>query len=984
MSDKTVRLLVEVNKENRKIVYDATSEEITSALGYTPMDAALKGANEGVSELDENGKVVATQLPSFVDDVIEGYYTNDKFYKESTHVTEIDPESGKIYVDLSTEKTYRWSGTQYVIISDTIALGETSSTAYRGDRGKIAYDHSQVAHAPSNAEKNQNAFSNIKVGTSNIASNSTSDTINITSGDNISITANASTKEVKISATDTKYENTTDTTAGLFSPEYKKKVDDVATTYLPLTGGKLSSNSFGTQLKIERQSVDAATIGFMNSNGVLGYVGMTGTANSGLKWWKADASQVVVLDETNYKTYVTPANIGAAASNHNHDSAYASKTHTHNYAGSSSAGGSATSAVALTSKSIGSNVVPVYFDADGKPVVCKYTLGDASTKTIKTSTAVSSAAWVNLATGQKYIPDMAFISYWNGAVNDQGGSNLKYCNKGAFGTAATKGVDTTVTSESTNLVTSGGVATALSNKVSTTSNTIVPTWWCGSNTANTSGYYHFLTVTMSQHEDFNITLLITNEYGYRHVGIFNTHIRCDSGTTTNAPDHMEWLVRRGWKANDIVAVVSGLTVKYYINQVVPQWSGICFKALSVSSRQGNATKYTTVNSTAPTTGLTTSATSSDDSTVSHASNADDATKWSGWTADFSTNNTADTYLLVATSNNKIQHRLSTSFAASSHSHSAATTSAAGYMSAADKTKLNGIATGANNYSLPTASSTLGGVKTTSTVTSTSGLTACPIISGVPYYKDTNTVYTHPTTSGNKHIPSGGSSGQILRWSADGTATWGADNNTTYTDFVKSGSTAAHGLVPKPPTTAGTTKYLREDGTWVVPPNTNTDVNVTQTNTTTNSNYRLLFSNSANDTNQTSTTRKSTNFLANPSTGVLTSKYLKTSQGGKLISQSNLSNATSANVTVTDLFNYKEVAVEITTMQSSNIMYVRGVIPLQYIENGNQFNLRIEGENELTDFVAVSKSSTANTITFNLRFNGTFSSYKMSTILLISI
>ena len=44
-------------------------------------------------------------------------------------------------------------------------------------------------------------------------------------------------------------------------------------------------------------------------------------------------------------------------------------------------------------------------------------------------------------------------------------------------------------------------------------------------------------------------------------------------------------------------------------------------------------------------------------------------------------------------------------------------------------------------------------------------------------KDNNTVYTHPTTSGNKHIPSGGSSGQILRWSADGTATWGTDNNT---------------------------------------------------------------------------------------------------------------------------------------------------------------------------------------------------------------
>ena len=64
------------------------------------------------------------------------------------------------------------------------------------------------------------------------------------------------------------------------------------------------------------------------------------------------------------------------------------------------------------------------------------------------------------------------------------------------------------------------------------------------------------------------------------------------------------------------------------------------------------------------------------------------------------------------------------------------------MSSEDKTKLDGIATGANKYTLPTASSTtLGGVKTTSAVTSTAGLTPCPIISGVPYYKDTNTTYT---------------------------------------------------------------------------------------------------------------------------------------------------------------------------------------------------------------------------------------------------
>lgn len=59
----------------------------------------------------------------------------------------------------------------------------------------------------------------------------------------------------------------------------------------------------------------------------------------------------------------------------------------------------------------------------------------------------------------------------------------------------------------------------------------------------------------------------------------------------------------------------------------------------------------------------------------------------------------------------------------------------------EKTKLAGIATGANKYTLPTAGTSLGGVKTTSTVSSSSGYTACPIIGGVPYYKDTNTTYT---------------------------------------------------------------------------------------------------------------------------------------------------------------------------------------------------------------------------------------------------
>lgn len=105
---------------------------------------SLKGAANGLAELDANGKVLTSQLPSYVDDVIEATA------KSAFPAT---GETGKIYVDTSNNKTYRWSGSAYVEISASLALGETSSTAYRGDRGKIAYDHSQASHARTDATK---------------------------------------------------------------------------------------------------------------------------------------------------------------------------------------------------------------------------------------------------------------------------------------------------------------------------------------------------------------------------------------------------------------------------------------------------------------------------------------------------------------------------------------------------------------------------------------------------------------------------------------------------------------------------------------------------------------------------------------------------------------------------------------------------------------------------------------------------------------
>lgn len=92
---------------------------------------STKGQPGGLAELDSTGKVPAAQLPSYVDDVLE-FSTKAQFPQTG--------ETGKIYVAKDTNLTYRWTGTQYLEISQSLALGETPSTAYPGDKGKANRD----------------------------------------------------------------------------------------------------------------------------------------------------------------------------------------------------------------------------------------------------------------------------------------------------------------------------------------------------------------------------------------------------------------------------------------------------------------------------------------------------------------------------------------------------------------------------------------------------------------------------------------------------------------------------------------------------------------------------------------------------------------------------------------------------------------------------------------------------------------------------
>lgn len=104
-----------------------------------------------------SGVIDAAHLPSYVDDVIEGYLNGGKFYttksSSGAYSGEIKAEAGKIYVDLSNNKTYRWSGSAYVIISETIALGTTHSSAGYGDESRAAYNHSTSIGNPHKTTK---------------------------------------------------------------------------------------------------------------------------------------------------------------------------------------------------------------------------------------------------------------------------------------------------------------------------------------------------------------------------------------------------------------------------------------------------------------------------------------------------------------------------------------------------------------------------------------------------------------------------------------------------------------------------------------------------------------------------------------------------------------------------------------------------------------------------------------------------------------
>lgn len=142
-----------------------------------------KGAANGVAGLDSTGKVPSTQLPSYVDDVIDlinfvssnptsGMTIGNKYYNTTSKKiftatstsagVESTPEEGKIYINIATNKTYRWSGSTMAEISASLALGTTSTTAFRGDYGNTLYTNFGTGENLTSTQDARDCFAKLK------------------------------------------------------------------------------------------------------------------------------------------------------------------------------------------------------------------------------------------------------------------------------------------------------------------------------------------------------------------------------------------------------------------------------------------------------------------------------------------------------------------------------------------------------------------------------------------------------------------------------------------------------------------------------------------------------------------------------------------------------------------------------------------------------------------------------------------------------
>ena len=212
---------------------------------------------ESVAATKLTGTIPQANLPSYVDDVLE--YNGVSNFPDTG-------EAGKIYVDTSTNKTYRWGGSSYVEISASLALGTTSSTAFRGDYGNTAYQH---------ATAKGSAFSS---GLYKITTNAQGHVTAATAVTKNDITALG----IPAQDTNTTYSVATDETNGLMSAADKEKLDGIAAGANKYTLPTATSSTLGGVKTGSNITNSSGTISITKANVVaaLGYTPPTKDTNT--------------------------------------------------------------------------------------------------------------------------------------------------------------------------------------------------------------------------------------------------------------------------------------------------------------------------------------------------------------------------------------------------------------------------------------------------------------------------------------------------------------------------------------------------------------------------------------------------------------------------------------------------------------------------------------------------------------------------------
>ena len=740
-------------------------------LGNVTNDSQVKrsemGVANGVATLGSDGTVPESQLPSYVDDVLE-------FASKSSFPA--SGESGKIYVSLNDNLTYRWSGTAYVEISKSLALGETASTAYAGDKGKSTTDSlnthkaDTTAHITATERTNWNDANSKKHAHSNkslldtytqteanlkgaVDSKHTHGNKSVIDGITAAlITAwngavNAQHSHSNKALLDT-YTQTEANLASAVSSKHthsNKAIIDKITQAMLDTWDTVSGKAAAVHKHVKSDITDFPA-SLKNPTSLI--VKLNGGTTEGTNQFTYDGSSAKNVN-------VTPAGIGAATSNHVHTSVNDSGNGDPTTFAYSKAGLETTSWFAAWN---GKELRAI------SPANVLKTIGAAATSHSHTKAQISDFAHTH---DDRYYTEAEIdtkVKTINDTIASKGGGDML---KSVYDTNDDGTVDKAATVPWSGVT--GKPSTFAPSSHTHTKGQISDFPTSLPANGGTANYLNAIAIPAN-----------ANLNSYTTPGFYYCAANATVATMTNAPSDNAFFMIVGKHAGTFQMFVE-YTVssqKIYIRNYYGSWG-------SWQRIFTTANKPTLSELGAAATSHTHTKSQISDFPSSLPANGGNAATVGGFTVGVN-----------VPANAKFTDTVYThpAYTARSSGLYKITVDAKGHVSAV-------------------------------TAVAKADITAL----GIPG-QDTNTVYTHPTTAGNKHIPSGGSSGQILRWSADGTAVWGADNNTTYNVFKAATASAAggSGLVPAP-SAGAQAKYLRADGTWQTPPNTTYGLATASTN-----------------------------------------------------------------------------------------------------------------------------------------------------------